>query len=168
MRFKMSQEYRDDIKAYNSMLYDICFSNLRNKDIAEKYSKSAGYISQISKKVSQLKYKPKNKDGHIICTKCEKFDEGEKIQIHHNHETGEQIAILCSSCNCQLPDDDLIMRNCRTDSVVVYLRAPKGIGGKEMKSILKRSFDNMADVIAVKTKLDVELLKIVNESFKRN
>lgn len=98
--------WEEDVKNYNAMLYDICEGLIQNKDIAEKYNKTAGYISQIKSKVQKLKFAPKMKDGELICTKCESKTNGySKWNIHHVHNTGELIAILCHACNKKMGEE---------------------------------------------------------------
>ena len=100
--------WEEDMKAYHNLLYEICFKDQRTSDLASKYNKSEGYISQLKKKISQLKFKPQQEDGELICTKCgiKVSKLYSKIAVHHVHRTGELIALLCNSCNPKMGDND--------------------------------------------------------------
>lgn len=74
------------------------------KDIAEDLGVSESYISQIVQKSRMLRISPKFKDGELICAKCEK--ETDRLIFHHNHSTGEYIALVCESCNIRFYKND--------------------------------------------------------------
>lgn len=89
---------------YNLMLNDVYNQIDCGINIAKKYNVTAGHISQIKKKFSQLKYKPLIKDGKLKCHLC---DNQESLTFHHNHETGEFISILCRVCNRKVGGNEL-------------------------------------------------------------
>jgi len=86
---------------YNDMLYEIV-QGFPTTQIAIDFDKSSSYISQIKKKVQQLKYQPEIIAGDLVCTKCKCRPENVLFEIHHNHETGQQIGIVCHSCNIKI------------------------------------------------------------------
>lgn len=94
------ESYQERYKRYVNILNDIYLKpNLMGKEIAKKYDVTTGYISQIKRKFSQLKYPPKVKDGKLVCYLCEN---PERLGFHHTVRTGEQIALICFNCNAQV------------------------------------------------------------------
>lgn len=89
---------------YASLLNDIYQKTDNNNNIAKKYNVSASRVSQLKKELNQLKYKPEIVNGKIKCQIC---DNQIGLVIHHNHKTGETIAILCQGCNMKVEDNEL-------------------------------------------------------------
>ncbi|BDI54982.1 MAG: DNA-binding protein [Lokiarchaeia virus VerdaV4] len=86
------------------IIESVCLSDKTQKEIALKFGISESYISQVAKKIKLLKYAPKFEAGILICTKCEKQEES--LVFHHNHSTGEYIALVCKRCNRLIHTND--------------------------------------------------------------
>ena len=79
------------------ILEELHSNNWTQKDIADDLGVSESYISQIVAKSRMLKIPLRFIDNKLVCAKCEK--EYENLMFHHNHSTGEYIALVCRSCN---------------------------------------------------------------------
>lgn len=91
-------EIMDETYTRYDFLNDIFFKNDKQINIAKKYDTSTSYVSQIAKKFKQLKYIPLVLDDKLVCWKC-KDPNKKNLVFHHSHITGEQIALICDSCN---------------------------------------------------------------------
>jgi len=89
----------------DEIINDLCLSGLKQIEIAKKFVVSGSYISQIRTKLRKLKYKPKIKEGRVVCFKCEKNDKG--LIFHHIRNTGEFISLICHPCNNKLEQNEL-------------------------------------------------------------
>ncbi|KKN04524.1 hypothetical protein LCGC14_1096510 [marine sediment metagenome] len=94
----------DKIKKKDAFYNDVYFKNDKQINIAKKYNYTTGYVSQIAKKFKLLKFPPKTKDNVLICIKC---DTTQNLVFHHDHETGEYIALVCQPCNLKFRDNEL-------------------------------------------------------------
>lgn len=93
------------MKGINSnLLFDIFNGKILQCEIAKKYNKAESYISMLNSKINQLKYEPRIENNEIVCLKC---GDNNKLVFHHNHATGEQIAIVCHHCNVKIRDNEL-------------------------------------------------------------
>lgn len=81
---------------YNSLLYDILFTNMYQYKIAEKYEVSDTYVTQIKKRLKKLKHPVNIKDGKIICSLCNKLPIG-KLKFHDND------ILVCNECYQSIP-----------------------------------------------------------------
>jgi len=81
----------------NIILEEIYLNNKSQKEIADNLDISESYVSQIASKAKMLRIPLKIVDDKLVCTKCEK--ENDNLMFHHNHSTGEYIALVCRSCN---------------------------------------------------------------------
>lgn len=93
---------------YNELIYSCYIGGEKGIELARKYNVSESYISQIRSKLKQLIHKPKIQDGKIICYRCE--NEGELV-FHYNHNTGQQISLVCSRCNLKTMNNELEYSN---------------------------------------------------------
>lgn len=80
-------------------LTDIYLGVKSNREIAEKYTKALGYIKLLREKIKKLQHSPVLKDNKIVCALCGKEYE---LHLHHNHNTGRYITIVCHGCNKRL------------------------------------------------------------------
>lgn len=72
-------------------------TNLSQRAIAEKLETTENYVSNIIAKARMTRIPLKFKNGSLICSKCN--NEYNNLMFHHNHSTGEYIALVCRSCN---------------------------------------------------------------------
>lgn len=106
---KFSKGYYKGIKIGYKERYDLLLNAIyqridTNTNIAKKYNVSISRISQLKKELNQLKYKPEIINGKIKCQIC---DNQKGLNIHHNYDTGETIAILCHKCNIKVENNEL-------------------------------------------------------------
>jgi len=88
----------------NTILEEIYQNNKTQKQIADSLNVSESYVSQIVGKARMLRIPLKFIKGKLVCSKCEK--ENEHLVFHHNHSTGEYIALVCESCNRRFYKND--------------------------------------------------------------
>ena len=81
----------------NIILEEIYLNNKSQKELADSLKVSKSYVSQIINKAKMLRIPIKFVNNKLVCAKCEK--ECNKLMFHHNHHTGEYIALVCRSCN---------------------------------------------------------------------
>lgn len=93
--FQQLMQERSRENRLHLVLIDL-IDGIKQIDIGKKYGYSKSYISLTNKRLNQLKYKPKIKDNKVVCLECNRED---SLCIHHNHKTGQPIAILCHKCN---------------------------------------------------------------------
>ena len=62
--------------------------------IAKENNISTSYVSTISKRLKMIKYKPIIFNHKIVCIEC---NTPNNLCIHHDHRTGQPIAVLCRS-----------------------------------------------------------------------
>ncbi len=93
----MSEENERRYKYLNQ----IYFKEDIQANIAKGWGKTPTYISQIAKKFRQLKNSPFTIDNKLVCCMC-KDEEKKYLIFHHDHATGEQIALVCQSCNLKI------------------------------------------------------------------
>ena len=107
--------YTKPYERYSSMLVEVCNHldgkiNTTKKDIAEKYDYSLAYVVLRIKRISKLKYKPKIINNKLVCSECGEIKDT-YYHIHHNHNTGKYIGIVCASCNNRLKNNTNILIN---------------------------------------------------------
>lgn len=106
--FNIFGYYNDELITYNMkytlILNDINDNIMNDSKIAIKYNTLAHQIKRKRKKFNQLKYKPLVKNGRLRCQLC---NNQTGFVFHHNHKTGELIAILCWGCNNLIGNNDL-------------------------------------------------------------
>lgn len=119
-------------------------------ELAKKYNATPSYISKIKKGISQLKYLPVVIDGKVVCSLCK---ERKTLVSHHDHNTGEMIALVCDGCNKRLGNSSTINGleiNTKKDSTneyvgmcqyqrIVGMEMPLDfpLSGKDVKEIIK-------------------------------
>jgi len=94
----------DKIEKKDAFYNDVYFKNDKQINLAKKYNYTTGYVSQIAKKFKLLKFPPKTENNKLVCIKCNKK---ENLVFHHNHKTGEFIALVCQTCNLKFRDNEL-------------------------------------------------------------
>ena len=97
----------------NSILIDFIFNDFKQSYLAEKYKVTDAYISIIKKRLEQLKYKPLIKDKKILCLNCKRTGD---LLIHHNHNTGQPIALICRSCNQKIGNKNFFENGVLSDN----------------------------------------------------
>lgn len=82
---------------YSDILQDLCLKELKGTQIADNFSVSPSYISQIKGGIKRLKIAPKIIDNKLVCSKCDEGGDGKVFSIYRS-ENGEPIAIVCNKC----------------------------------------------------------------------
>lgn len=81
---------------FDEIVNTLILTKTKQKIIAENVDVSQGYISRINKRLSQMKYLPSIRDNMVVCLECGSDND---LVIHHDHNTGQPICILCRKCN---------------------------------------------------------------------
>jgi len=92
----MDEKFQNNRKKFINILNDIHANNKKGIDIAKEYNVTTSYISQLKTKLSQVEYELVVKDGSLTCSKCK---EDNRLEFHHDHTTGELVALVCRPCN---------------------------------------------------------------------
>ncbi|MHA1291074.1 MAG: endonuclease domain-containing protein [Promethearchaeota archaeon] len=101
-----AERYGKTLEAISKVVLGI--ENMTGKQIAEMFDYTPSYISQLKKRISGLKYPPKIVNGRLVCFKCGKvINKTDYFNIHHNHNTGQYIAIVCMSCNMKFSNYEI-------------------------------------------------------------
>lgn len=83
------------IEARNQMLNEVYLKKDTQMKIAMKYEYSQGYISQISNRFKNLKFKPKIIDNHLTCLFC---NSKSNLIFYTNPTEKHSVGLICLSC----------------------------------------------------------------------
>lgn len=89
----------------DKLLNDIFFKTDKQINLAKKYNVSTGYVSQLATKLTQLQVIPKHNGKTLKCSNC--YTNEVNLVFHHDHKTGQLIALVCQKCNIRLKNHDL-------------------------------------------------------------
>ncbi len=149
-----------------NIINDLILNNYSQVYIAKSNNVSTSYVSTIHKRLKVLKYKPTIINSQIICLECKSSN---NLCIHHNHDTGQSIAILCRRCNSKLKNKTEFENGKLTNNYynkLVDLKFPDSINGTTIR-ITKELAECIKELKITKLETYEEILwRLINE-FKK-
>lgn len=102
------------VKKIDNILNDLIINKYKQSYIASIHNISSSYISTINKQLEHIKYKPYIINNKVVCLNCNIDND---LCIHHNHETGEPIAIICKKCNSKIKNKSIFKNGILTNNI---------------------------------------------------
>src|SRR4030042_4919541 len=96
-----------------------------------------------SPQVTTLKYPPRYESGEIVCYRCGL--KTTKLQVHHHHDSNENIAILCGGCNHAVKNATIIT-HCDPSKRSIYRKRSVDLSVVNFKWLKTRHI-NVSDLV---------------------